>query len=122
MAKVGPWSIKAVDPKLTGIAPVPAIRELLELTGLTLPDLSLIEINEAFASYYLACEKELKLDRSRLNVNGSGVSLGHPVGATGSRIVVTLLYEMIRQDVDLGLASLCAGGGMGYAILLRRDF
>jgi acetyl-CoA C-acetyltransferase len=79
-------------------------------------------MNEAFASYYLACEKELILDRSRVNVNGSGISLGHPVGATGSRLVVTLIYEMIRRDANLGLASLCAGGGMGYALLLRRDF
>jgi acetyl-CoA C-acetyltransferase len=122
MAKVGPWSIKAVDPKLTGVAPVPAIREVLQTAGLTLSDVGLIEMNEAFASYYLACEKELKLNRSRVNVNGSGISLGHPVGATGSRIVVTLIHETIRSNVNLGIASLCAGGGMGYAILLRRDF
>ena len=122
VAKVGPWSIKAVDPKLTGVAPVPAINEVLQTAGLTLSDIGLIEINEAFASYYLACEKELKLNRLRVNVNGSGISLGHPVGATGSRLVVTLLHEMIRSDVNLGIASLCAGGGMGYAVLLRRDF
>jgi acetyl-CoA C-acetyltransferase len=120
-AQIGLWSIKAVDPKLTGVAPVPAIQEVLKLAGLTLSDISLIEINEAFASYYLACEKELKLDRTRVNVNGSGISLGHPVGATGSRLVVTLIYEMARRDVNLGMASLCAGGGMGYALLLRRD-
>jgi acetyl-CoA C-acetyltransferase len=122
LAQLGSWSIKAVDPKMTGVAPVPAIREVLKLAGLTLSDIGLIEINEAFASYYLASEKELKLDRSRVNVNGSGISLGHPVGATGSRLVVTLIHEMIRQGVDLGVASLCAGGGMGYALLLRRDF
>ncbi len=122
MAKVGPWSIKAVQPKITGVAPVPAIREVIGTAELTLSDIGLIEINEAFASYYLACEKELRLDRLRVNVNGSGISLGHPVGATGSRIVVTLLHEMIRRGVNLGIASLCAGGGMGYALLLRRDF
>ena len=122
VVKVGPWSIKAVDPKLTGVAPVPAIKEVLQTAGLSLSEIGLIEINEAFASYYLACEKELKLNRSRVNVNGSGISLGHPVGATGSRLVVTLLHEMIRSDVNLGIASLCAGGGMGYAVLLRRDF
>ncbi len=122
LAKVGPWSIKAVYPKLTGVAPVPAIKEVIQTARLTLSDIGLIEINEAFASYYLACEKELKLDRSRVNVNGSGISLGHPVGATGSRLVITLIYEMIRRDLNLGLASLCAGGGMGYALLLRRDF
>ena len=122
LAQVGPWSIKAVDPKMTGVAPVPAIREVLKLAALNLSDIGLIEINEAFASYYLASEKELNLDRSRANVNGSGISLGHPVGATGSRLVVTLIHEMIRQRVNLGVASLCAGGGMGYALLLRRDF
>ena len=122
LAKIGPWSIKAVDPKMTGVAPVPAIKELLQTAGVTLSDIGLIEMNEAFASYYLACEKELKLDRSRVNVNGSGISLGHPVGATGSRLVVTLIHEMIRVNVNLGIASLCAGGGMGYALLLRRDF
>lgn len=122
LAKVGPWSIKAVQPKITGVAPVPAIREVIETAGLTLSDIGLIEMNEAFASYYLACEKELKLDRSRVNVNGSGISLGHPVGATGSRLVVTLIHEMIRRDANLSIASLCAGGGMGYALLLRRDF
>jgi acetyl-CoA C-acetyltransferase len=122
VAKVGPWSIKAVDPKFTGVAPVPAIKEVLQTAGLTLSDIGLIEINEAFASYYLACEKELKLDRLKVNVNGSGISLGHPVGATGSRLVVTLIHEMIRRGVNLGIASLCAGGGMGYALLLRRDF
>jgi len=122
LAKVGPWSIKAVEPKITGVAPVPAIKEVIQTAGLTLSDIGLIEMNEAFASYYLACEKELKLDRLRVNVNGSGISLGHPVGATGSRLVVTLVHEMIRGDVNLGIASLCAGGGMGYALLLRRDF
>ncbi len=122
LAKIGPWSIKAVEPKLTGVAPVPAIQEVIQKAGLTLSDIGLIEMNEAFASYYLACEKELKLDRLRVNVNGSGISLGHPVGATGSRLVVTLIHEMIRRGVNLGVASLCAGGGMGYALLLRRDF
>lgn len=122
LAKIGPWSVKAVQPKITGVAPVPAIKEVIQSAGLTLPDIGLIEINEAFASYYLACEKELKLKRERVNVNGSGISLGHPVGATGSRIVVTLIHEMIRSDVSHGLASLCAGGGMGYALIVRRDF
>ena len=122
LAKVGPWSVKAVQPKITGVAPVPAIREVVGTARLTLADIGLIEINEAFASYYLACEKELRLNRERVNVNGSGISLGHPVGATGSRLVVTLVHEMIRSNVSLGLASLCAGGGMGYALVVRRDF
>ncbi len=122
LAKIGPWSVKAVQPKITGVAPVPAIKEVIRAAGLALSDIGLIEINEAFASYYLACEKELKLKRERVNVNGSGISLGHPVGATGSRIVVTLIHEMIRSNVSHGLASLCAGGGMGYALIVRRDF
>ena len=122
LAEVGPWSIKAVDPKRTGVAPVPAIGEVMKGARLALSDVNLVEINEAFASYYIACEKELKLDRSKVNVNGSGISLGHPVGATGSRLVITLVHEMIRRGVNIGLASLCAGGGMGYALLLRRDF
>lgn len=122
IAKVGPWSIKATEPRLTGIAPVPAIQEVVDSAGLSLPAVDLLEINEAFASYYIACERELKLDREKVNVNGSGISLGHPVGATGTRLVVTILHEMVRRRASLGLASLCAGGGMGYAILLRRDF
>ncbi len=122
LAALGPWSIRASDPKLTGIAPVPAILDVVKEARLELDDLELIEINEAFASYYLACEKELSIKRQKVNVNGSGISLGHPVGATGTRIVVTLLHEMIRRDAECGLASLCAGGGMGYALLLRRNF
>ena len=122
LAKIGPWSIKAAKPKYTGVAPVPAIKEVTESSGLSIEDLDLIEINEAFASYYLACEKALKLDRRKVNVNGSGISLGHPVGATGTRLVVTIVHELIRRGASLGLASLCAGGGMGYALLVRRDF
>ncbi|MGD8562424.1 MAG: thiolase family protein [Desulfarculaceae bacterium] len=122
LAQVGPWSIKAVEPKRTGVAPVPAIREVLASLEIAVSDIDLIEVNEAFASYYLACEQELGIDRERANVKGSGISLGHPVGATGCRLVVTLLHEMVRRDVANGLASLCAGGGMGYALYLRRDF
>jgi acetyl-CoA C-acetyltransferase len=122
LAQVGPWSIKASAPKRTGVAPVPAVREVLASIGMDVADMDLIEMNEAFASYYIACERDLGFDRDRVNVNGSGISLGHPVGATGSRLVVTLLHEMIRRDANTGLASLCAGGGMGYALHLRRDF
>jgi acetyl-CoA C-acetyltransferase len=104
-----------------GLAPVPAIQRVLKETGLTLNDIQLFEINEAFASYYLACEKELDLNREITNVNGSGISLGHPVGSTGCRILVTLLYEMERQSLNLGISSLCAGGGVGTAILVERE-
>ena len=110
----------AVDPHILGIAPVPAIQKVFKDTGLALKDIQLFEINEAFAAYYLSCEKELGLNREITNVNGSGISLGHPVGCTGCRIVITLLYEMERQDLKLGIASLCAGGGVGTAILVER--
>lgn len=110
----------AVDPFLVGIAPVPAIDKVLKTTGLSLSDIQLFEINEAFASYYLATEKELGLNRDITNVNGSGISLGHPVGSTGCRLLVTLLHEMERQGLSLGISSLCAGGGVGSAILVER--
>lgn len=121
LASVRSYCTVASDPYLVGLAPVPAIQRVLKETGLTLKDIQLFEINEAFASYYLACEKELDLNREITNVNGSGISLGHPVGSTGCRILVTLLYEMERQSLNLGISSLCAGGGVGTAILVERE-
>jgi acetyl-CoA C-acetyltransferase len=120
LATIRSYCTVASDPYLVGIAPVPAIEKVLKQTGLGLKDIQLFEINEAFAAYYLACEKELGLDREITNVNGSGISLGHPVGSTGCRILVTLLYEMERQGLNLGISSLCAGGGVGTAILVER--
>lgn len=120
LAKIKAYSMVADNPFLVGTAPVQAINRVLRDTGLTLKDIQLFEINEAFASYYLACERELALDREITNVNGSGISLGHPVGSTGCRILVTLLYEMERQGLNLGISSLCAGGGIGTAILVER--
>ncbi len=120
MAAIRSYCSVAVDPHILGIAPVPAIQKILKDTGLALKDIQLFEINEAFAAYYLSCEKELGLNREITNVNGSGISLGHPVGCTGSRILVTLLYEMERQDLKRGIASLCAGGGIGTGILIER--
>lgn len=120
MAAIRSYCSVAVDPHILGIAPVPAIQKILRDTGLSLKDIQLFEINEAFAAYYLSCEKELGLNREITNVNGSGISLGHPVGCTGSRILVTLLYEMERQDLKFGIASLCAGGGVGTGILIER--
>jgi len=120
LAVIRSYCTVASDPYLVGIAPVPAIKKVLEETELGLKDIKLFEINEAFAAYYLACEKELGLDREITNVNGSGISLGHPVGSTGCRILVTLLYEMERQGLNLGISSLCAGGGVGTAILVER--
>lgn len=120
LATIRSYCTVATDPYLVGLAPVPAIKKVLGDTGLSLKDIQLFEINEAFASYYLSCERELGLDREIVNVNGSGISLGHPVGATGCRILVTLLYEMERQGLNLGISSLCAGGGVGTAILVER--
>jgi len=110
-----------VPPEIMGYGPVPATRKLLERTGIGLGDIGLVELNEAFAAQYLACERDLGLDRERVNVNGSGIGLGHPVGATGLRLVVSLLYEMRRRGVELGLATLCVGGGMGMATLVEAE-
>jgi len=120
LAAIRSYCTVASDPYLVGIAPVPAIKKILGQAGLGLKDIQLFEINEAFAAYYLSCEKELGLNREITNVNGSGISLGHPVGSTGCRILVTLLYEMERQGLNLGISSLCAGGGVGTAILVER--
>lgn len=109
-----------VEPDLMGYGPVPAVKKLLKKTSLNLGDIGLIELNEAFAAQYLACEKLLELDRNLVNVNGSGVGLGHPVGATGARLVVSLLHEMRRRDVSKGMATLCVGGGMGKAIIIEK--
>jgi acetyl-CoA C-acetyltransferase len=103
-----------------GIGPVTAVPRALAKAKMTVSDIDLFEINEAFAAQYLACEKALELDRNITNVNGSGISLGHPVGATGARITTTLIFEMIRRDVKKGVSSLCAGGGMGTALVLVR--
>ncbi len=110
-----------VPPEIMGYGPVPATRKLLERTGVPLADIGLVELNEAFAAQYIACERDLGLDRERTNVNGSGIGLGHPVGCTGLRLVVSLLYEMRRRGVELGLATLCVGGGMGMATLVEAE-
>jgi acetyl-CoA C-acetyltransferase len=120
LAEIRGYNVAAVDPHLVGIAPVPAIRNVLNQSGLSIQDIQLFEINEAFASYYLSTEKELGINGEIANVNGSGISLGHPVGCTGCRMVITLLHEMERQGLSLGMAALCAGGGVGTAILIER--
>jgi acetyl-CoA C-acetyltransferase len=120
MGTIKSYCVVADDPYLVGTAPIPAIKKVLKDTGLPLKNIQLFEINEAFATYYLSCEKELGLNREMTNVNGSGISLGHPVGCTGCRILVTLIYEMERQDLNLGISSLCAGGGVGTAFLVER--
>ncbi|MFZ5649481.1 MAG: thiolase family protein [Bacillota bacterium] len=110
-----------VEPDLMGYGPVPAIKKALQRAGKTLADMELIELNEAFAAQYLACEKLLDMNREITNVNGSGVGLGHPVGCTGARISITLLYEMKRRNLRWGLASMCVGGGMGMAMIFERE-
>ncbi len=114
------YNVVGVDPHIMGIGPVPSIRGALKAASLELADIERFEINEAFAAQSLACERELGLDREKVNVNGGGIALGHPVGATGCRIVVTLLHTMLADDLNLGVASLCAGGGMGFSIVLER--
>lgn len=109
-----------VDPGIMGIGPVPAVRALQEKTGRKLADYDLVELNEAFAAQALAVDRDLGLDHDRLNVNGGAISLGHPIGCTGARIVVTLLHELVRRDGDTGLATLCVSGGLGIAASFTR--
>lgn len=120
LARIVGWSQAGVDPRTMGLGPVPAMRKLQERTGLKPDDFGLIELNEAFAAQVLACDRELHLDQSRLNVNGGAIALGHPIGCTGTRITVTLLHEMLRRNVNRGVATLCVSGGMGMALALER--
>jgi len=119
-ARVKAHAVVGVDPSEMGIGPVPAIRLCLERAGLALGDVDLVEVNEAFAAQYLGVEKELGLDRDRVNVNGGAISLGHPLGATGTRLVLTLMYQLRRSGKRHGIASACIGGGQGIAILIEN--
>jgi len=119
-ARIAGWSVCGVPPDVMGIGPAPAIRRLLEQTGVRLQDIDLFEINEAFAGQYLAVEKELGLDRERVNVNGGAIALGHPLGATGTRLLLTLIGELGRRGGRYGIASACIGGGQGIALLVER--
>jgi acetyl-CoA C-acetyltransferase len=121
LARIAGWTSAGVDPARMGIGPVPAVRSLLEKTGLRLADIDLVELNEAFAAQVIACARDLSLDLSRVNVNGGAIALGHPIGATGARVVTTLLHEMKRRQVRRGIATLCVSGGMGMAVLFERD-
>lgn len=120
LARIVSYAVVGVDPDYMGIGPVPAVKAALGKVGLQLERVELFEVNEAFAAQYLAVERELGLNREIVNVNGSGISLGHPVGCSGARIVVTLLHEMARRDKSLGLATLCSGGGMGAALVIEK--
>ena len=119
LGRIVGWGIAGVEPKLMGRGPVPATKIALQKAGLSLDYIDLIEVNEAFAAQYLAVEKELGLDREKVNVNGGAIALGHPLGATGTRLVITLLYELRRRKKKYGLATACIGGGQGIAIVVE---
>ena len=121
LASIVSWGIVGVPPDVMGIGPVPASKKALEAAGLSLEDLDLVEVNEAFAGQYLAVEKELGLDRERTNVNGGAIALGHPLGATGTRLLLTLALELRRRKGTYGLATACIGGGQGIAIIIKRE-
>ncbi len=120
VARILGWRVDGVPPEIMGIGPVPAVRKLLAATGLALDAIDLVELNEAFAAQALAVDRELNFDQERLNVNGGAIALGHPIGCSGARIVVTLLHELARRKARHGLATLCVSGGMGGALLLER--
>ena len=122
LAKIASWATCGVDPSLMGSGPIPASKKALEKANWKVKDLDLIESNESFAAQSLAVIKELKIPQEKVNVNGGAIALGHPIGASGSRVLVTLLHEMIKRDSKKGLATLCIGGGMGIAMCLERNF
>jgi acetyl-CoA acyltransferase 2 len=120
LARIVSWGIAGCPPEIMGIGPVPAIKMALERAGMSLDAIDLIEVNEAFACQYLAVEKELGLDRKKVNVNGGAIAIGHPLGATGARIMATLIHELKRRNARYGLGSACIGGGQGIALLVER--
>lgn len=120
LARIVSWGIAGVDPTVMGIGPAPAIRQALDRANLTIDDIDLFEINEAFAAQYIAVEKELGLDREKTNVNGGAIALGHPVGASGTRIILSAAYELQRKNGKYAVASLCIGGGQGIALIIER--
>jgi acetyl-CoA C-acetyltransferase len=121
LATIRSWASAGVDPSIMGIGPVPATRRALEKAGWTIADLDLIEANEAFAAQALSVGKELGWDADKVNVNGGAIAIGHPIGASGARVLTTLIYEMEKRDARKGLATLCIGGGMGIAMCLERQ-
>jgi len=120
LARIVAATSAGVDPRIMGIGPVPAVRKLEQKHGLKLADFDLVELNEAFAAQVLACDRDLHFDRDKLNVNGGAIALGHPIGCTGARIMVTLLHEMLKRKAHRGLATLCVSGGMGMALALEN--
>ncbi len=120
LARIRAYASAAIDPAYMGLGPIPAVRKILFRERLTINDFGVIELNEAFAAQAIACVRELKCDMEKTNRLGSGISIGHPIGCSGARIVLTLLSEMTRTGSNLGLASLCIGGGQGMAMVLER--
>ena len=120
LARIASWATAGVDPAIMGTGPIPASTRALEKAGWAIEDIDLIESNEAFAAQSLCVVKELKLDPAKVNVNGGAIAIGHPVGASGARILTTLLFEMKRSGAKKGLATLCVGGGMGVALCVER--
>ena len=120
LARIVSWATVGVDPTIMGIGPVPAVKKALEVANWTLDDLDVIEANEAFAAQSLAVSKELNWDLSKVNVNGGAIALGHPIGASGTRVLVTLIHELVRSNKDKGIATLCIGGGQGIAMCIER--
>jgi acetyl-CoA acyltransferase len=114
------FATAGVEPERFGIGPVPAVRKVLKQTGLTLDQIGLVEINEAFAAQVIACLRELPIDADRINVNGGAIALGHPLGCTGAKLTATILYEMQRRQSRYGLVTMCVGGGMGAAGVFER--
>ena len=121
LARIVSWAHAGVDPSIMGTGPIPASRKALERAGWSVRDLDLIEANEAFAAQACAVNKDLGWNTDKVNVNGGAIALGHPIGASGARVLVTLLHEMIKRDAKKGLATLCIGGGMGIAMCVARD-
>jgi len=120
LARFVAFATAGVEPERFGIGPVPAVRKALKLAGLSLDQIDLVELNEAFAAQVIACLRELPIDPDRLNVNGGAIALGHPLGCTGAKLTATILYEMRRRKARYGLVSMCVGGGMGAAGILER--
>ncbi|HSD49120.1 MAG TPA: thiolase family protein, partial [Actinomycetota bacterium] len=120
LARIVGMASAGVPPEIMGIGPVPATRKVMERTGLSLADMDCIEVNEAFAAQVIACERELKFERDKLNPKGGGISVGHPIGLSGTRVALTLAYEMREMGYGLGLATLCVSGGQGTAVVLER--
>src|SRR5260221_5937670 len=121
LARIASWATAGVDPALMGTGPIPASRLALKRAGWKVDDVDVIEANEAFAAQACAVSKEMGFDPEKVNVNGGAIALGHPIGASGARVLVTILHEMRKRDVRRGLATLCIGGGMGIAVCVERS-